>query len=106
MKISSYDPQGKLIEVINSDDFVPEYIKSYDNYNSVLYLYKLIVNKFKYHDAFCDSLKSIAAETLFNIDYDNYIRTPFSQLKKIEIDSEEAFLNTPMFEDCELLLMR
>ncbi len=85
MKILSYNPQGKLLGVEEFDAFVPDYIKSYDKQNSVLPMYKLFVSKNKNSDALNNSLKAMAADILFRIDYDNFLKSSYSQLKDAEL---------------------
>ena len=101
MEILSYNPQGKLVKIVKFDDCVPEYIKSYDKYHSVLLLYKSIVKNNKKSDDFTNFLKTITAETLFNIDYGNYLKSSFSKLKIVETQSEGSFLCIPSFAEIE-----
>lgn len=90
MKILSYNPQGKLLGVEEFDAFVPDYIKSYDKQNSVLPMYKLFVSKNKNSDALNNSLKAMAADILFRIDYDNFLKSSYSQLKGAALEIVEG----------------
>lgn len=106
MKILSYNPQGKLLGVEEFDAFVPDYIKSYDKQNSVLPMYKLFVSKNKNSDALNNSLKAMAADILFRIDYDNFLKSSYSQLKGAALEIVEGgdiedTLFVSRFDDCE-----
>jgi len=99
MKISSFDSQGKVIEIINFDDFVPDYIKSFDKHHSVLSLFKQVEIKFKKGEAFNNYINSSIAETLFNIDYENFTKSPFTQLKSVQTNTTGTFIETPKYEN-------
>ena len=101
MEILSYNPQGKLIKIVNFDFCVPEYIKSYDKNHSVLLLYKSLVDNTRKSNIFTNYLKTITAETLFNIDYGNFLKSSFSLLKIVEKQSEGSFVGIPRFAERE-----
>ena len=97
MKISSYDLQGKLKEVANYALLVPDYIMSFDKNKSVFPLYRQYLNEYPRDEVF----RLMMAETLFGVDYGNFLKSPFSQLKRIEMRTGETSLSTPEYEDYE-----
>ena len=97
MKISSYDSQGKLKEVANYVLLVPDYIMSFDKNKSVFPLYRQYLNEYPRDEVF----RLMMAETLFGVDYGNFLKSPFSQLKRIEMRTGETSLSTPEYEDYE-----
>ena len=97
MKISSYDSQGKLKEVANYALLVPDYIMSFDKNKSVFPLYRQYLNEYPRDEVF----RLMMAETLFGVDYGNFLKSPFSQLKRIEMRTGETPLSTPEYEDYE-----
>jgi hypothetical protein len=50
---------------------------------------------------FTNYLKTITAETLFNIDYGNFLKSSFSLLKIVEKQSEGSFVGIPRFAERE-----
>ena len=97
MKISSYDSQGKFKEVANYALLVPDYIMSFDKNKSVFPLYRQYLNEYPRDEVF----RLMMAETLFGVDYGNFLKSPFSQLKRIEMRTGETSLSTPEYEDYE-----
>lgn len=97
MKILSYDSQGKLKEVANYALLVPDYIMSFDKNKSVFPLYRQYLNEYPRDEVF----RLMMAETLFGVDYGNFLKSPFSQLKRIEMRTGETSLSTPEYEDYE-----
>jgi len=97
MKISSYDSQGKLKEVANYALLVPDHIMSFDKNKSVFPLYRQYLNEYPRDEVF----RLMMAETLFGVDYGNFLKSPFSQLKRIEMRTGETSLSTPEYEDYE-----
>lgn len=97
MKISSYDSQGKPKEVANYALLVPDYIMSFDKNKSVFPLYRQYLNEYPRDEVF----RLMMAETLFGVDYGNFLKSPFSQLKRIEMRTGETSLSTPEYEDYE-----
>ena len=97
MKISFYDSQGKFKEVANYALLVPDYIMSFDKNKSVFPLYRQYLNEYPRDEVF----RLMMAETLFGVDYGNFLKSPFSQLKRIEMRTGETSLSTPEYEDYE-----
>ena len=97
MKITSYDSQGKLKKVAIYELLVPDYIMSFDKDKSVFPLYRQFLSGYPKNEVF----KVMMAETLFSIDFGNFIKSPFSQLKKLELGTGETSLSTLVFVDCE-----
>ena len=97
MKITSYDSQGTVIEVVNSDDFVPDYIKTYDKDKSVLELYRNVAFDCTKDDYFGNLMNKKNAEALFKIDYGNYLESTFSKLIQLDLVEDGVALKTPEF---------
>lgn len=102
MKISFYDSQGKFKEVANYALLVPDYIMSFDKNKSVFPLFRQYLSEYPRDEVF----RVMMAETLFSIDYGNFLKSPFSQLKRIEMRIGETSLNTPEYEDYEYELKK
>ena len=99
MKVTSYDSQGKIIDVINSDNIVPRHFEFFESNNSVLELFKRVKITCKKDDTFANVLNSTFAESLFNIDYNLFQELPVTPLKMGGKCTCGTFLEAPTFNE-------
>ena len=102
MKITSYDSQGNVTKDIKVDDFVPQYIKSFDPCRSVLTLYYNIKpDRCERGDAFSNCMNAMTAEKLLDIDYSNFLQSAFSHLLSIDEVEGNVVFQIPEFDNCD-----
>lgn len=88
MKITSYDSKGGIIGVVNYDDFVPDFIKSYDRGKSILHFFNHQKSICKENDYFQKFLDEETAKSFLTIDYSNYLNSSLSN--EVTIDEVDG----------------
>jgi hypothetical protein len=101
MKITSYDSKGGIIGVANYDDFVPDFIKSYDRGKSILHFFNHQKSICEENDYFQMFLDEESAKSFLTIDYGNYLNSSLSNEVSIDEVDGKTIIKIPDFENCE-----
>ena len=101
MKITSYDSKGGIIGVANYDDFVPDFIKSYDRGKSILHFFNHQKSICEENDYFQKFLDEETAKSFLTIDYGNYLNSSLSNEVSIDEVDGKTIIKIPDFENCE-----
>lgn len=100
MKITSYDSRGEVTKVINFDDFVPGYVKSFDKDKSVISSYKKIALEEIKGDNHGILLNTVKAKLLFDIDFGNFLESQFALQVSIDDADGETIIKIPELSNC------